>query len=94
MLKPEMIFGLWMEEEAVKHFEAHYGFHASTGELATRPGFRALDVFFEITDHSFPWWNKAHQNPASHFPNTWKFIQEEMEDKGSVNMAEMKRQQL
>ena len=65
-----------------------------TGELATRPGFQALDFYSEITDHFFPWWNKAYQNPASHFPNTWKFIQEEMEDKGLVKMAEMNTQQL
>ena len=44
-------------------------------------GFHAMDLFFEITDHAFPWWKKGHDDPASRFPNTWKFIQEEMEDK-------------
>ena len=55
MLNPRMIFGLWMEAEAVKYFEVHYNFHASTGELDSRPSFRSLDLWFEITDHSFPW---------------------------------------
>ena len=39
MLKSEIIFGLWIEAEAVKYFELHCFFHTSTGELASRSGF-------------------------------------------------------
>ena len=93
-MKPEMIFGLWVEAEAVTYFEAHYTFHASTSKLANHPDFCAIDLFFEITDHTFPWWKKAHDDPESCFPNTWRFVKEKMEDKGFVEMAQMKQDQL
>lgn len=94
ILMPEMIFGLWMEAEAVQCFMEHYFWHAQCGELADRPGFRSLEYIFEVLDHVMPRWHKALKNPASAFPNTMKHIKDEMEDKGLDEMAEMKKAQL
>ena len=80
-----------MEAEAVECFEEHYFWHAQCGELSDRPGFCALELFFEITDHAFPFWSATLMNPKHGFPNTCKFIDEEMEGKGLVDMADMKR---
>ena len=74
MMMPEMIAGLWLEAEAVEYFEAHYAFHAMPGELCDRPGFRALELFFEIVDHAFPWWQKALDDPKSRFPNLYAHL--------------------
>ena len=79
MMMPEMIAGLWLEAEAVEYFESHYAFHAMPGELCERPGFRALELFFEIVDHAFPWWQKALEDPKSRFPNLYAHL-ETMDD--------------
>ena len=68
MMNPDMILGLWIEAEAVQYFEASYHFHARGGELCERPGFRCLELFRFITDHAFPWWEAAKQDPKSRFP--------------------------
>ena len=84
---PEMIFGLWVEAEVVEYFEWHYHWHAQCGELSDRPGFRTLELFFEIADHAFPFWSRALKDPRSCFPNAIKHIEEEMEAK-SLEMLE------
>jgi hypothetical protein len=94
MLSPEMILGLWVEVEAVQYFEASYSFHAKGGELCSRPGFRCLELFQFMTDHAFPWWEEARTNPESRFPRTFKWIKEEIEDKGKPDVAELKREQI
>ena len=76
ILMPEMIFGLWMEAEAVQCFLEHYFWHAQCGELADRPGFRSLEYIFEVLDHVMPRWHKALKNPAYAFPNTMKHIKD------------------
>ena len=91
---PEMIFGLWVEAEVVQYFEWHYHWHALCGEFADRPGFRTLELFFEIVDHAFPFWTRALSDPRSCFSNAIKHIEDEMEAKGLVKMAKMKRAQL
>ena len=91
---PEVIFGLWMEAEAVQFFEMHYQFHAECGALATRPGFRALEYARAVYDHFFVWWQSALEDPASCFPNTLGFVKEYMEDKGLHEMAKEKKEQL
>jgi len=93
-LMPEMIFGLWVEAEVVKYFEESFGFHAGCGQIADSPGFRGLELFYEIFDHSFPWWQATLENPEARFPNTYKHIQETTTDKGLIEMAEMKLAQL
>ena len=76
MMMPEMIAGLWLEAEAVEYFESHYyAFHAIPGELCERPGFRELELFFEIVDHAFPWWQKALEDPKSRFPNLYAHLE-------------------
>ena len=94
MLMPEQVFGLWMECEASQCFEDFNNWQNSPGELADRPGFRALENFFEITDFTFPKWQSILHNPEKGFPNTLKCIKELMEDKGLTEMAHMKREQL
>ena len=89
-LMPEIEFSMWVEAEAVEYFEAHYLFHAQNGELADRPGFRALELFYEIFDHAFPWWEGALKDPASRFRNAMNCIENKFDQK----MAEMKLAQL
>lgn len=94
ILMPEMIFSVWVEAEAVQYFEASYGFHAVGGQLSSRPGFRTLELFRFVVEHSFPWWESARKDPASRFPNAVKWVKEEMEDKDKMEMAELKMTQL
>ena len=70
MLMPKIIFGLWMEAEACQCFEDFNNWQSQPGELADKPGFRALELFFEITDHTFPRWHSCFLNPEKGFPNT------------------------
>lgn len=94
MLMPEMIFGLWVEAEAVEYFEESFRFHSQSGEIADRPGLRTLDLWREVMDKSFTWWQGALEDPKSRFPKSWQFIQEEMENKGLHEKAATKRSQL
>ena len=70
MNSPAVIFGLWMEAEAVQSFELHYELHAGRGELSDVPNFRSLELYRPIMRQSFPHWHATLQNPAYGFPNT------------------------
>ena len=62
--------------------------------LSDVPNFRSLELYRPIMIQSFPHWHATLQNPVHGFPNTVKFIQEEMVDKGLHELAEMKLAQL
>ena len=94
LMKPEMIFSVWVEAEVVLYFEVNFGFHAVGGQLCVRPGFRLLELFCHLINRAFKWWHRALLNPESRFPNACKWIKEQIEEKGMIEMANMKREQL
>ena len=51
-------------------------------------------MHFLTNDVAFPFWRATFLNPEHGFPNTVKFIKEEMEEKGHTEMAEIATAQL
>ena len=68
--KEELIANLWLEYKSGLFFEVHYQFHATSGELCSRSGFRTLELAAEVIDHAFPYIQGAKEDPASKFPGT------------------------
>ena len=81
-----IIFGLYVEFESGEYFNTHYNWHAQSGELCDRPGFRTLERPFEFLDNAFPIWNSLRPDPNNpdelspgwkeHFPQSMKYLDE------------------
>ena len=104
LMMPSLIINCSMEYEAGTFFEAHHSWHGMNGELSVRPGFRSLELVYELLDHAFPWWTGAMNDPKSRFPETYKLfemfrdeahaIDDESERERLLGIIEMKEEQL
>ncbi len=56
-----------LELESGLFFEVHYNFHGNNGDLSTKSGLHAMDLFSEFLDHAFPYLRKVTADLTSMF---------------------------
>ena len=72
---PEIIVALKFEAEMGNYFEVTSHFHAMTGILSNRPGFRMLEINSLLFEFLIPWWENSRIHPRKVFPNTFTVLQ-------------------
>jgi hypothetical protein len=71
LLKPEIVVTRHFESELGECFEVTGKWHASPGELSTRPGFRIMEVHPFLFEFVFPSRNEAIEHSAEAFKQTF-----------------------
>ena len=88
---PTIIAAYHFEDELTAYFEITMGFNSSHGEMSPNPGFRMMELQLFFHEFVQPWWNCALQNPESLFPNTFKYIEDNVRP---VELKIMKKNQV
>eukprot|EP00978_Attheya_sp_CCMP212_P020213 scaffold57562_cov32-Attheya_sp.AAC.1 len=76
LLMPDIVAALMFEADLGNYFEVTMKWHASPGELSTRPGFRVMELFQLYFDFMVPFWEEARTNPRTKtFKQTFEYIE-------------------
>lgn len=74
-LKPDVIASLYYQQELGRFYQSALKWNAENGEIATRPGYRTLEVHQYWLDFAMPFWNEAADDPTkSAFRKAFEYL--------------------